>query len=131
LDWTRYKALCDAPDVWSRWFIERLLELEPDTAAAALTAVLAGAPLERPPDHLGGRETDMFRVRLEPAHLTQLLASVRRAQVTGRPPPSLADRGLGGFTEALLEYQRFVAGADRSATPTAGCGGDAGAETTD
>ena len=130
MDWTRYKALCDAPDVWSRWFIERLLDLGPDSAAAALTAALAGAPLQRPADHRGGRETEMFRVSLVPADVMELLASVRRAEATGQRPRSLARRGLGGFTEALLEYQRFIAGADPS--PASAAGGTAGgAETAD
>lgn len=114
MDWTRYKALCDAPDVWSRWFIERLIEVRSDPA---LAAILDGTPLPQPADHRGGRETEMFRISLDAQTLARVQNSVYEAQATNVLPPALQRRGLGGFTEALLEYEQWLATAVRGAPP--------------
>ena len=65
MDWERYKALCDAPDVCSRWLLEQTLELlEAHPAAERLRDAMAAEPVEKPPDHRGGAPTDMFVLNL-------------------------------------------------------------------
>jgi hypothetical protein len=122
MDWNRYKALCDTPQVCSRWLLEQTLELlagDPDRgaadprhqqAAAQLRRVLAGQPLEKPADHRGGPVSDMFATTLSLADVRVLRAVVDRAITQDRRTRATAGRGLGGFAEAWLEYQRHLEG---------------------
>lgn len=109
MDWERYKALCDAPDVCSRWFLEQTLELVDDAALAGrLRDVLTATPLAKPADHRGGPATDMFAMTLDLTEVGALRAAVARAVADGRTTRATAGRGLGGFAEAWAEYQRHL-----------------------
>lgn len=122
MDWNRYKALCDTPDVCSRWLLEQTLELmagDPDErvadpvhqqAAAHLRRILAGQPLVKPDDHRGGPVSDMFATTLSLAEVRALRTVVDRAIAQDRRTRATAGRGLGGFAEAWLEYQRHLEG---------------------
>lgn len=122
MDWNRYKALCDTPQVCSRWLLEQTLELlagDPEVGAgdllhqqtaAHLRRVLAGQPLDKPADHRGGPVSDMFATTLSVAEVRALLAVVDRAIAQDRRTRATAGRGLGGFAEAWLEYQRHLEG---------------------
>jgi hypothetical protein len=110
MDWARYKALCDSPEVLSRWMIEQTLELLGDAdAAAALRAVLGGAPLEKPSDHRGGMATDMFVLALSLGQVRAISEAVQGAVASGQTTSGTRTRGLGGFVEAWDEYQRHLA----------------------
>ncbi|MEQ8859598.1 MAG: hypothetical protein RIC56_13210 [Pseudomonadales bacterium] len=109
MDWDRYKALCDAPDVCSRWLLEQTLELVDDPGLAGrLRAALQTAPLAKPDDHRGGPPTDMFRLQLSSAQATALRARVERARAAGARTSATGERGLGGFVEAWREYEQFL-----------------------
>ncbi len=110
MDWQRYKARCDSPDIWSRWMLVQTIELlRKDAALAApLRCALAGVPLAKPPGHKGGAATDMFQLRLSLAQADAVVAVVRRAVERGRETEGTRGRGLGGFLEAWLEYRRFL-----------------------
>ena len=109
MDWDRYKALCDRPDVVSRWLLEQTLELVDDSALAArLTLALNGMPLPRPPDHHGARELDMLQPALTLADVDSLHEVVQRAVAAGRTTARTSTRGLGGFVEAWGEYRRWL-----------------------
>lgn len=110
MDWKRYKALCDSPAFWSRWMLTQTIELVAEDAelVASLNRALAAAPLAKPPGHKGGAATDMFEVRLSAAETDAVVARVRRGVVRGTETEGTRGRGLGGFLEAWLEYQRFV-----------------------
>jgi hypothetical protein len=109
MDWDRYKALCDRPDVLSRWLLEQTLELVDDAALAGrLRRALAGAPVPRPPDHRGGPELDMLEPRLELADVEAVHRAVTAAAAAGRTTSATRGRGLGGFIEAWDEYRRWL-----------------------
>lgn len=109
MDWERYKALCDTPDVCSRWLLEQTLELLDDpTLAAGLRAALRSEPLSKPADHRGGPPTDMFRLALTLADVAAVRCQVERAGAAGRTTSATRGRGLGGFVEAWREYEQFL-----------------------
>ena len=114
MDWERYKARCDSPEVWSRWMLGQTIELVSgkvpgnDELAAPLRDALAGEPLTKPPGHKGGEATDMFELRLSAAQADAVVAVVRRAVECGDETEGTQGRGLGGFLEAWLKYRRFV-----------------------
>ena len=110
MDWDTYKALCDQPDVWSRWMLEQTAELlstDPRDDVRALTSVVLAAldatPLDKPAGHKGGDATDMFQLVLDPETVNVVRHAVADAADTGRTSSGTAGRGLGGFVEAWQE----------------------------
>ncbi len=110
MDWKAYKALCDRPDVWSRWMLMQTLELlEGDAALAVpLHRALAAEPLEKPAGHKGGDATDMFRLPMEAVQAKAVAAAVSRAVERGAETSGTRGRGLGGFLEAWMEFRSFL-----------------------
>ncbi len=110
MDWDHYKTLCDSPRMFSRWMLEQSIELlgESPHLAARLLHMLRGAPLDKPPDHRGGAQTDMFEVvlALEQARAVQRI--IVEAVAVGRTTTGTSPRGLGGFAEAWSEYVIYV-----------------------
>ena len=118
MDWPRYRALCDRPDVCSRWMLERTLALlEPGPVAAALERILATEPLPRPADHFGPPATDMFRTDLDAAVVVATYAAVRQAAATGGLAAVLGPRSPAGFVAAWREFALFVGGLDAAENP--------------
>ena len=111
MDWERYKARCDSPEVWSRWMLGQTLELLSGDAelSAPLHRALAGEAIAKPPGHRGGGATDMFELRLDQAQADAVVARVRRAVERGAETEGTRGRGLGGFLEAWMEYRGFIA----------------------
>ena len=107
MNWTSYKALCDRPDVWSRWMLEQTRELLDGPARLCLAAALARSPLPKPADHKGGPATDMLVLQLTGQRRREVLEAVRCAVSAGRTTSAPRDRGLGGFVESWQEYANF------------------------
>jgi len=68
MEWDEYKRLCDSPQTFSRWMLEQCLELLSSEMRlrTALGETLRAAPLDKPRDHRGSEQTDMFEVMLAP-----------------------------------------------------------------
>ena len=106
VDWTRYKAVCDEPDVLSRWMLEQTSELvadEPSLRAELVRLLERATPLDKPADHRGGSATDMFRVDLTREVVVLLCDRVESAVQVGAATSGTSGRGLGGFVEAWRE----------------------------
>ena len=99
MDWQRYKALCERPDVMSRWMLAETATLLPAELRAPVLAALTQRPLPKPPDHKGGADTDMFEVTL--AGVDEIVAAVEAAAARG--VTTSQGRGLGGFALAWRE----------------------------
>ncbi len=110
MDWATYKALCNQPDVWSRWMLEQSEELLTLLAENELCLLLHNArsaqPLPMPEDHRlqGHQPVQMFQLRLPQAVRRQILAVMQRAKVRGLFTEATRERGLGGFCEAWQEF---------------------------
>ncbi len=106
MDWTRYKALSDAPHVFSRWMLEQTRELvgADEALCGSLAAALAATPLEKPADHKGDAATDMIELDLDPSRVAAIVALVSSAAARGMTTSGTRRRGLGGFTAAWREY---------------------------
>ena len=102
MDWQRYKALCDRPDVMSRWMLVETACLVPAALRPPLRAAVAQTPLSKPPDHRGGDLTDMFDVALD-EFADDVLAAVEAAVARGET--TTQGRGLGGFVAAWRELK--------------------------
>ena len=110
LEWSEYKALCDSPHVFSRWMLQQtreLLDAVPQLAAS-VARILEGPILEKPADHRGGPQTDMFVMDLSLAEARATLAVIDAAVASGRTTTATHGRGLGGFHEAWLEYVNYL-----------------------
>jgi len=109
MDWNRYKAICDQPDVCSRWLLAQTLELLEDEALAArLREALDGPPLPKPGDHAGADETDMLRPSLSLVEVRAVRCRVEQAVARGATTGGTRTRGLGGFAQAWLEYETYL-----------------------
>lgn len=109
MDWDTYKALSDSPDVCSRWLLEQTLELiDRGELAARLRQSLQVGPIEKPADHQGGPETDMFRMTLTLDEVRAIRERVEAAAAAGTETSGTRGRGLGGFVETWCEYERFL-----------------------
>ncbi|MCY3620561.1 MAG: hypothetical protein OXH68_02475 [Gammaproteobacteria bacterium] len=101
IDWQRYKALCDQPDVLSRWMLEETATLLPCETRPALLTILNGAPFPKPPDHKGGENTDMFAVDLPTDVVRSIVEVVLDAAERGLRTPRSTK--IGGFATAWRE----------------------------
>jgi len=112
MDWETYKVLCDRPWVVSRWMLEQTRELllagGHTAEAAILRASLEADAIAKPEDHRGGRDTDMFELRLQAGEVHAIARLVADAVRSGRTTRATAARGLGGFVEAWEEYRRWI-----------------------
>ena len=82
MDWVRYKAICDRPDVMSRWMISETAALVDGPLRTRLLAALTELPLPKPADHKGDARTDMFEVTLADAAAT-IARAVEQAEAGG------------------------------------------------
>lgn len=103
IDWQRYKALCDRPDVLSRWMLEETATLLSGETRTALLEILGGNPFPKPPDHKGGKDTDMFAVDLPADVVRSIVEVVRDAARRGLRTPRSTK--LGGIATAWRELQ--------------------------
>ena len=103
IDWQRYKALCDRPDVLSRWMLEETATLLPGETRSALLTILCGTPFPKPPDHKGGEDTDMFAVDLPGDVVRSIVDVVHDAAKRGLRTPRSSK--IGGFATAWRELQ--------------------------
>ncbi len=109
MDWERYKALCDTPEVCSRWLLEQTLELLDDQdLALSLRSAMDAPPLPKPADHRGGSATDMFRLRLTLEQANAVRLRLEQASAVGETTRATRERGLGGFVEAWREYEQHL-----------------------
>lgn len=110
MEWDEYKRLCDSPQMFSRWMLEECLELLSSEARLreALAAAMCASPLEKPSDHLGGAQTDMFEVIVAPTDAKAIHTIIGDAVRDGRTTSRTKPRGLGGFEAAWREYVRYV-----------------------
>lgn len=103
IDWQRYKALCDRPDVVSRWMLEETATLLSGETRSALLANLSGTPFPKPPDHKGDEATDMFAVDLPADVVRAIVEVVHDAAKRGLRTPRSSK--IGGFATAWRELQ--------------------------
>ena len=102
MDWERYKALCDRPNVMSRWMLTETAALVSAELRQPLLAAMQQPPLPKPSDHKGGAETDMFELGLH-EFVDRILAAVERAAARGKT--TTQGRTLGGFASAWRELK--------------------------
>ena len=82
-----------------------LLEAANEPALAGrVTSFLMHAPLEKPDDHLGPAETDMFQLSLGARECRRILVVITDCAERRVTTPETENRGLGGFVEAWDEY---------------------------
>lgn len=126
MDWACYRRRCEAPQVLSRWLLERTARLVGEPLARPLREVAAGAPLPKPPDHKGGAATDMFEARLDPTTAAAILSRVYTG--AGLAPSDAPSGPLRGLVIAWQEYCAAVPVAYRApvATPPTVSPGDPG-----
>jgi hypothetical protein len=117
MEWNEYKSLCDQPFTFSRWMLEQTIALvrEETRLVDALAVVLSGPVLTKPVDHKGGRDTDMFEVRIDVIQARAIHCIVQQAALAGRRTAATRQRGLGGFDPAWREYVKFL---EREPAPT-------------
>jgi hypothetical protein len=113
VDWERYKQICDAPNVFSRWMLEQTRELTSAALSAELERVLATRPVTKPADHRGGSASDMFELQLSGEQAAVVVGHVRSAVRSGSRTSGTLTRGLGGFEAAWNEYADYLAGQSR------------------
>ena len=110
MEWDEYKRLCDSPQTFSRWMLEQCLELLSSEMRlrTALGETLRAAPLDKPRDHRGSEQTDMFEVMLAPDDARAIHGIISAAVREGRTTSRTRPRGLGGFEEAWREYVLYL-----------------------
>ena len=107
MDWATYRALCDAPQRFTRWMLaESAALLSSQALRQALESALDSDPLEKPEDHKGGAQTDVFLLTLSAAQTEAVLASIRDAITRGQL--TTGGRNLGGFEAAWSEYHEWI-----------------------
>lgn len=76
--------------------------------AQRLRDTLSSKPLQKPSDHRGPEETDMFVLDLQMTESRMICAALEAARCAGQTTRATEKRGLGGFCEAWREYVDWV-----------------------
>ena len=76
MEWDEYRHACDKPGFMSRWFILQITSLVKPCDAVKLRAIVSRVPLEKPIDHKGDQNTDMFDVNLDKVTTESILESL-------------------------------------------------------
>ena len=107
MEWPEYKLLCDQPDYWSHWMLNRCIELivhqDAQDLVAAIQQSLAGHSLDRPKDHKGPQSTFMYHFPLSLPLSEILLVQIQQAQSCNKTKADSRASGLGGFVAACQE----------------------------
>ena len=77
MDWITYKALCNQPDILTRWALSTSTAMLAPELAAPLQACLEQPPLAKPPDLSVPPALDMFALRLQADAAEAILRSLR------------------------------------------------------
>ena len=79
MDPKTYKAICQRPDVFSRGELRETrggLRAVSRSEVALISAILIGAPIEKPSKHAGGPETDYFKCDLTVEQVDQVVEAL-------------------------------------------------------
>ena len=81
MEWETYKRLSHDPEYFTRVALERTASFVNSRIAARLRQFTHAIPLQKPSDHKGGEETDVFKIQLDSADTTNILAELETARV--------------------------------------------------
>tara|TARA_A100001037_G_C14880417_1_gene513694 strand:- start:90 stop:365 length:276 start_codon:yes stop_codon:yes gene_type:complete len=73
-----------------------------------LVQVFRQSPLEKPTDHKGGSETDMFQIEISLSLCFRVIRAIDLAMQSGWVTTGRVNRDLSGFSEAWHEYLRWL-----------------------
>lgn len=87
MEWVNYKAICDRPNVFSRWALTQTVEAVNHETAKRLKQRIPQQAIEKPRDHKGDERTDMFDLELDQELIEAIVFDLRERE--GRYQPLL------------------------------------------
>ena len=108
MEWDEYKVLCDQPNALSRWFIEHTAEICGEPLNETLLAALQAKPLDKPTDHKGQKELDMFLDPFDLDTVSRIVDAVDDA-IAHRVNTGVASRDeYRAIDRNWHEYQKYL-----------------------
>ncbi len=80
MDWNRYKELSHHPAYFTRWALDHTVRILGESASKDLLIASKRQPLEKPRDHKGGAETDVFELELNVESVRTIISLLKTAQ---------------------------------------------------
>lgn len=112
MDWDTYKNLCNEPYIVSRWLLEHTANFCDAEHTSLLLSYLQQKPLEKPKDHKGTSEVDMFCTTLTYEQVQNIVSFV---EATSSHVNKLSQSQHRGIELAWREYlQSFALGSKPS-----------------
>ncbi|MCY3628325.1 MAG: hypothetical protein F4039_00810 [Gammaproteobacteria bacterium] len=113
MDWETYKNLCNEPHIVSRWLLEHTAKFCDAEHARLLLSYLQRKPLEKPKDHKGTSEVDMFCTALTYEQVQNIVSFVVS---TSSHVSKLSQSQHRGIELAWREYLQSFASGNKSST---------------
>ncbi|MDE0645554.1 MAG: hypothetical protein OXH84_04875 [Gammaproteobacteria bacterium] len=113
MDWDTYKNLCNEPHIISRWLLEHTAKLCDAEHARLLLSYLQRKPLEKPKDHKGTSEVDMFCTALTYEQVQNIVSFVVS---TSSHMSKLSQSQHQGIELAWREYLQSFASGNKPST---------------
>ena len=108
MEWDEYMQICDRPDVLSRWLLQQTAAVCDESTAQCLLSITESPPIEKPSDHKGGFQLDMFRTEFQPSDLETIKHQVLMAIARGTMTTDVVVRDYSGILKAWEELERWV-----------------------
>lgn len=104
MEWSTYKQLSHDPEYFTRVALNRTAAFVNQRIAAILIQFTQTKPLEKPHDHKGGSETDVFKISLKYSDVSMLLAELEAARVRLKLEQGSTQPNLGPLIARWQEY---------------------------
>lgn len=103
-----YKFLTARPDVFSRGELAETLGVVAGALADEVRPFLEGTPVEKPPLHKGGAESDYFAVRLDSDVVDEIVNELLGAESAAVSPEGFTTREASRLASLVDRWNRYL-----------------------
>ena len=108
MDWETYKELSHSPSYFTRWALDRTVPHVDNQLRECLEHYADQRPLEKPEDHKGGPETDVFELKLDVNSVIAITVALRSASTQAALAGSAKAKQLTTLGKSWEEYAQWL-----------------------
>lgn len=108
MDWEKYKELSHEAEYFTRWALSTTAGYCSTEVQSRLEACLDTTPLEKPSDHKGGSETDVFRIELDVETVNLITISLIKFAVKAKLNQGSSQPNLRPLILSWMEYADWL-----------------------
>lgn len=108
MDWPTYKRLSHETEYFTRVALIRTASYIEPRVATTLKRFTESTPLEKPVDHKGGPETDVFKIQLSQEDIATILADLENARARLKLEQGSSQPNLGPLIALWQEHADWL-----------------------